>query len=93
MLSSYLGKCPKDNDCADNGCDYLAKPTEGVEPELMREVSSLLAEGEMTSSEVASLLDESENPIVNELAYFLTHDVVVIDRIAGGHRGAIPNDT
>lgn len=69
------------------------KPTEGVEPELMREVSSLLAEGEMTSSEVALLWDESENPIVNELAYFLTHDVVVIDRIAGGHRGAIPNDT
>ena len=40
MLSSYLGKCPKDNDCADNGCDYLAKPTEGVDASEAEEPST-----------------------------------------------------
>lgn len=69
------------------------KTCEGMELEFMRKISALLTEGELSCSQMASLLDESADPTVNELAYFLTHDVVVIDRIAGGHRGTIQNDT
>lgn len=69
------------------------KHCQGREQELLLQTAQAAGLEEKDIEELTSLLAESQDSIVKELVYFLTHDAVVIDRIAGGHRGTIKNDT
>ncbi len=69
------------------------KACQGKEQEFLGRVAQAAGLEEKNTVELTSLLAESQDTMVKELAYFLTHDVVVIDRIAGGHRSTIENDT
>lgn len=44
-------------------------------------------------AQMADKLMQNELPLVRDFVYFISHNIITIDRIAGGHRGKIKNDT
>ena len=56
-----------------------------------RELLEKLCGRSGTLEEMTALLEAE--PACGEYAYYATHDLVSIDRIAGGHRSKIENDT
>ena len=69
------------------------KACQGKDLELMQNICAAIAPGTDTLEDMAAQLQASEDPLCREFSYYATHDLVVIDRIAGGHRSPISNDT
>lgn len=69
------------------------KTCQGTDLELMQHLCAAIAPGTDTLEDMVAQLQASEDPLCKEFSYYATHDLVVIDRIAGGHRSPISNDT
>ena len=70
-------------------------PVEGEEARLLLQLymcQTGKAEGTEPEKMIEALLG-SECPLVRDFCWFITKDIMKIDRVAGGHRGSIGNDT